>query len=147
MAADAVRRSLAGFWVMASAAVVLLYTGGLFVAAPGAIAVQAGAVALMLWARATLGWRSFHAAADPTEGELVTRGPYRFVRHPIYAALGLFCAAGAFAKASWPALGAWGVLVAGAALRMRCEERLLAALYRDYADYAASTKRVVPFLF
>jgi protein-S-isoprenylcysteine O-methyltransferase Ste14 len=34
-------------------------------------------------ARVTFGGRSFHVGANPTEGGLVTKGPYRFVRHPI----------------------------------------------------------------
>jgi len=41
----------------------------------------------MLWARLTFGGRSFHAGANPTAGGVVTTGPYRFVRHPIYAAI------------------------------------------------------------
>ena len=48
----------------------------------------------MLWARLTFGWRSFHAGARPTEGGIVTRGPYHWVRHPIYLAILLFTWAG-----------------------------------------------------
>jgi hypothetical protein len=35
----------------------------------------------------TFGARSFHAGANPTDGGVVTAGPYRFFRHPIYAAI------------------------------------------------------------
>jgi protein-S-isoprenylcysteine O-methyltransferase Ste14 len=41
-------------------------------------------------ARVTFGRRSFHAAANPTAGGLVTTGPYRLIRHPIYTAACLF---------------------------------------------------------
>lgn len=58
------------------------------------MAVQVVAAALMLWARFTFGGRSFRAGANPTEGGLVTTGPYRFVRHPIYTAVLLFLWAG-----------------------------------------------------
>src|SRR5262245_36894731 len=61
---------------------------------PVPIAVQVAAGALMLWARLTFRVRSFHAGADPTPGGLVTTGPYRFVRHPIYTAILLFVWAG-----------------------------------------------------
>jgi hypothetical protein len=42
---------------------------------PG-LAVQAAGIALMIAARITFGIRSFHAAANPTSGGLVTSGPY-----------------------------------------------------------------------
>jgi hypothetical protein len=58
--------------------------------APFVLAPEAAAMALMLWVRVTFDRRSFHAVANPTEGGLVTTGPYRFVRHPIYTAVCLF---------------------------------------------------------
>ena len=75
----------------------LLTTGNLFSVSPLVIAAQVAAAALMVWARATFGIRSFHATADPTEGGLVTSGPYRIIRHPIYTAVCLFTCAGALA--------------------------------------------------
>ena len=57
---------------------------------PLVIACQAVAVFLMLWSRVTFGRRSFHASATPTDGGLVTIGPYRFLRHPIYGSVCLF---------------------------------------------------------
>ena len=54
--------------------------------APGLV-VQVFAIGLMIAARITFGLRSFHAAANPTAGGLVTRGPYALLRHPIYAAV------------------------------------------------------------
>jgi Putative protein-S-isoprenylcysteine methyltransferase len=109
-------------------------------------AVQVLAVGLMLWARWTFGRRSFHAAANPTAGGLVTTGPYRYVRHPIYAAVLYFTWAGALSHASpLPILLAGGVTL-GLALRMRAEEHLVLQRYGDYRDYAARTRRVVPKL-
>ena len=58
----------------------LYYTHALFGTGPLTITVQAAAALLMIWARLTFGMRSFHASANPTEGGLVTRGPYRWLR-------------------------------------------------------------------
>ena len=100
----------------------------------------------MLWARLTLGARSFHAGADPSEGDLITSGPYRFVRHPIYAALLLFVWAGVASHvAAWTVLAA-AVATMALAVRMLTEERLLAQHYSRYAEYAARTKRILPFV-
>lgn len=109
-------------------------------------AVQVLAVALMLWARWTFGRRSFHAAANPTVGGLVTTGPYRYVRHPIYAAVLYFAWAGALSHASPLPLVLAGGVTLGLALRMRAEEQLVLQRHQEYRDYAARTPRVVPKL-
>ena len=82
--------SILGVLVMVGALVGLYKIGVLFTAQPIAIALQLVAIALMVWARVTFGRRSFHAAANPTAGGLVTTGPYRLIRHPIYTAACLF---------------------------------------------------------
>lgn len=139
--------SLVGLLMMGGGIVTLWKLGALFSPSPAVIAVQALAVALFLWARWTFGLRSFHAAANPTEGGLVTTGPYHFLRHPIYTAICLFGWAGVAAHAS--ALNALlGVLMtAGALVRMLCEEKLVVETYPEYREYAKRTKRMIPGVF
>jgi protein-S-isoprenylcysteine O-methyltransferase Ste14 len=80
----------------------------------------------------------------PEARGLVTRGPYRFVRHPVYlaelgAVLGFVIGAPTF----WNI----GVLIAfyvAQAVRMRLEEEALGREFPQYADYAAVTPRLVP---
>jgi len=130
------------------AGVVGLYRLGVLLSGrPAVIGVQAAAVAVFLWARWTFGIRSFHAAANPTEGGLVTTGPYRYVRHPIYAAIVLFAAAGVAARPSWPAAGFGALVLAGAFTRALAEERLVTERYPEYRDYARRTRRFVPGVF
>jgi len=139
--------SAAGYLLMVGSLVGLLASRSLFSPAPPAIIVQAGAAALMIWARLTFGRRSFHATADPTAGGLVTTGPYRYIRHPIYTSACLFGWAGAIAHFSWPAMGLALLLLAGAIIRVITEERLLVERYPEYRQYAAKTKRVIPGIF
>jgi protein-S-isoprenylcysteine O-methyltransferase Ste14 len=125
----------------------LLFSRALFSPSPAVIVAQCAAVALMAWARLTLGSRSFHAAADPTAGGLVTGGPYRFIRHPIYTAACLFGWAGMMGNWSRRA-GLFGALLfLGALGRMLCEEKLVTEQYPEYRRYAKSTKRMVPGVF
>lgn len=136
-----------GAWMALNAGMLgLLYTGGLLGHSALTLALRGLAAAVMLWARLTFGRRSFHHAASPTEGALVTTGPYRYVRHPIYGSLGLF--AGVGAVANWSKLHAVFGLVVLAALgvRISCEERVLRAAYPEYAEYAARTKRLLPWV-
>lgn len=124
----------------------LFSLGALFGRGPIAAAFQVIAVALMIWARVTFGLRSFHAAANPTGGGLVTRGPYRWIRHPIYSAILIFTWAGALSHVSMASLGLGVLATVAVAIRIAAEERLLVERYPEYAEYAARTRRIVPFV-
>jgi len=135
-----------GLLLMVLALGVLVMRGSFFGESPIPIAVQIAAVLLMLWARRTFGWRSFHATANPTEGGLVTGGPYKFLRHPIYAAALYFTWSGVLSHLD-PVNVILGILaIAGGVIRMLSEEKLLVERHPDYAEYAKHTKRIVPFV-
>lgn len=139
--------SVAAFALMVAGIVGLFYTHALFADAPVVIAFQVFGVVLMLWARATFGRRSFHAAANPTAGGLVTTGPYRYLRHPIYTAVFFFVWPPAIMSGSPLSLVFAALISAGAIIRMLCEEQLLIHQYPEYRDYARTTKRMVPYVF
>jgi len=139
--------SIGVFIVLIFAVTVLVVQHSFFARNTIGIAVQVLAVLLILWARLTFGRRSFHLAANPTEGGLVTTGPYRFLRHPIYAAFLYLLWAGVLSHLS--AVNCLLALIATAAIavRMVMEERLLIKRYPEYQAYAARTKRIIPFVF
>jgi protein-S-isoprenylcysteine O-methyltransferase Ste14 len=101
----------------------------------------------MVWARITFGRRSFHYRADTTEGDLVTTGPYRFIRHPIYASILYFFWAAVSSHLSVVNLLCAGIGTFGICIRVYAEEHFLFLQYPEYADYAARTKRFIPYLF
>ena len=142
--------SLVATLFLGAAIVVLLASHNLIARVPVGMTLQVAAAALMLWARFTFGMRSFHAAANPTQGGLVTHGPYRYWRHPIYAAVLLFVWAGVFSQGRMPSLQAIALAFAATlmtAVRISAEEQLLKGTFLDYPAYSARTKRIIPFLF
>ena len=119
----------------------------LLLALSGCLLAVAGA-ALVLRSRAELGdaW-SFVPTADQRTG-LVTTGPYRLVRHPIYLGLILLATGEALAFSSWPALMVvLSGIVPTLAWRARAEEKLLSRAFGEcYAVYRQRTKMIIPYL-
>jgi len=138
--------SVAAFVVMVAGIVGLYRAHALVARHIPLVAVQIAAILLMVAARITFGRRSFHAAATPTAGGLVTTGPYAFLRHPIYAAVIYFAWAGALDTPSRLSIVCALLILAGAVVRMLSEERLLVARYPEYREYMRRVKRVVPFV-
>ena len=139
-------QSVLAFVLMVAGIVWLVARGEVLARSVLGMVVQGLAVVLMVAARITFGRRSFHAAANPTAGGLVTNGPYRWLRHPIYAAVLYFVWAAALDYRSGQALVAAALVTAGALVRIYAEESLLTAKYPEYGLYAARTARVIPFV-
>jgi len=139
--------SVVGYLAMVGGLVGLIFARNLFSLSAWVIAPQAAAVLLMIWARVTFGRRSFHAVANPTEGGLVTTGPYRLIRHPIYTAVCLFTVPAVLAHASIVSVLLGILIVVGALLRIVLEERMLVVRYPEYRQYAARTSRMIPLVF
>lgn len=127
--------------------IALMLLHALFSTNPVVIGFQVAGVLLFLWARLTFGWRSFHVAANPTAGGLVTNGPYRYIRHPIYAAMCVVGWAGILAHLSWRSAICGTVLVLAGLVRIYCEEKLVLTRYPEYAEYTRRTWRLIPYLF
>jgi protein-S-isoprenylcysteine O-methyltransferase Ste14 len=131
----------------------LTFAGGLegyaalLLAVTGCLLAVAGA-AVILRSRAELGsaW-SLVPMADEGTG-LVTTGPYRLVRHPIYLGLSMLAMGEALAFNSWPALV---ILLSGIVptfvWRACAEEKLLTRTFGErYAHYRMQTKMMIPYL-
>ena len=82
-----------------------------------------------------------------SDAGLITRGPYRWVRHPIYGAIVIGATALAVLRPGlWPLLAALA-LFAYFSTKAAFEERRLLARYPEYADYRREVRgRVLPFV-
>lgn len=138
--------SIIAFLVAVAGVVFLFNKSYIFSSNPVTIFIQVLSMGLMIWARFTFGLRSFHAAANTTQGELVTNGPYRWLRHPIYASLIYFFSASVIAYPFIETIIGFLMISGGLYVRMILEEKYLIERYKEYAEYSKNTKRIIPFL-
>ena len=78
---------------------------------------------------------------------LVTSGPYRLVRHPIYGGLALFALGWSLAFGGWVSLASAAALAVVLERKAVREELLLLARFPDYQEYRRRTRRFLPYLF
>ncbi len=78
---------------------------------------------------------------------LVTTGPYRYVRHPIYSAALVFFAGFVALWPSWWKAAAWVVLATVCVAKGRLEEAALVARFPDYDAYRRGRRFLVPGLW
>jgi protein-S-isoprenylcysteine O-methyltransferase Ste14 len=104
------------------------------------------ALALFVWAHLCLGSNYSKWLVVHSEHTLVTHGPYRWVRHPMYTAFYLLHAAVLLLSANWFLGLTWIVgLTLVIVARVRREEAILVARFGDdYVEYAARTNRFLP---
>lgn len=121
-----------------------------FVAVPSWLRWVGAGVVLVIIPFVASAQRALGRNVSPTvitheDHQLVTTGPYRWIRNPLYTAGGLIFAGLALVAASW-------ILIAGAAMvlpflwwRLPKEEAELEARFgQEYRDYAGRTGRFVP---
>jgi len=75
---------------------------------------------------------------------LVTRGPYRLVRHPMYLGVLVACAAPAVFRPDGWRLAAWLALLGVLTAKARLEEAALAARFPEYGAYRRDRRFLIP---
>ena len=100
------------------------------------------------WAIAVLGRFFSLTVRVATDHRVVTRGPYRLVRHPSYTGVLItFIGLGLAVQSLGGLLVLLGVFSLSYGYRIRVEEKtLLSELGQDYASYMKRTKRLIPYL-
>lgn len=83
----------------------------------------------------------------PESRKLVTSGPYKIVRHPLYLAEAVATLGVLINFLSPWALLLVAVQTALQLVRIRYEERVLSATFPEYAEYAKHTARLIPGIY
>lgn len=133
--------------IVVLALLTLIVRGDFISSSPLVIIGQACAVILMVSARLAFRNQQFRLDGAPGSGALIRRGPYRWIRHPMYT--GALVLIWVSILGHWsPVNGAIGaVVLVFAVLRIEAEERVLRSHYPEFADYAKKAKRMIPFVY
>jgi len=101
--------------------------------------------ALILWALPVLGANLTDTVVTRERHTLVTRGPYRWIRHPFYDAMAILVIACALIAANWFVLLAGALVFMLLAIRVSTEEAELEARFgAPYREYRAKTGMFLP---
>ena len=125
-------------WAAVPLAVWLRWTGV-------GLALIAGA--LLVWMFRTLGRNLTDTVVTRKQHTLVTTGPYRWVRHPMYASAALAIVGNSLVAANWYLFVVGCLALLLLVIRTRKEEQnLIAKFGDDYRNYMRRTGRFVPRL-
>ncbi len=105
-------------------------------------------ISLDIVGRVTLGRFYSETARMRPDHKLITRGIYRYIRHPVYLGVVLFAFSAPLIIGSLFGLVIMMALIPMLVHRIRLEERVMAERFgQEYTEYARRTKRFIPGIF
>jgi protein-S-isoprenylcysteine O-methyltransferase Ste14 len=121
-----------------------MYPHSQAIAVLGVFMVVAG-IAFACWARYVIG-SNWSSEVQVKQGhELIQRGPYGLVRHPIYTGLLLAFLGTAMAVGEWHGLLAVAIIAASFWFKLRLEERWMRESFGEvYVNYMRRVKALIP---
>lgn len=104
-------------------------------------------LAVLIWARRTIG-SNWSGNITLKEGhELVQTGPYRFVRHPIYSGFYLMFFGSAIAIGTVAGFVGFAMTILGFWFKLRQEEALMVRHFgQKYLDYKSRVRSIIPWI-
>ena len=110
------------------------------------LALWAAGLGVAVWARLYIGRNWGMPMTRREHPELVTTGPYRYIRHPIYSGI-ILAFAGTALATTLAALVAVAVMAGFFVFSASREERFLAKEFPDqYPEYKAHSKMLIPYV-
>ena len=107
----------------------------------------AGAL-LGFWAIMVMELGRFNITPDiHKNSRMITKGPYKFIRHPMYTSVLMITLAWVLNSPTILRSVIWIALLVDLISKLKYEEKLLTNRYQEYLDYQKRTKGLIPFIF
>jgi protein-S-isoprenylcysteine O-methyltransferase Ste14 len=105
-------------------------------------------ILLVLWAVLAMQKSKLRILPEPSlHATLITNGPYRLIRHPMYTAILLAGIGLLILQFTWIRLAITIALAIVLLFKLFWEERLLSRKFEAYEQYTKNTYRLIPFIF
>lgn len=135
-------------FIQFGALIVLALTGPIVARNPLFLLMEIAALALAAWAILTVRIHNVNVLPDVRkQSRLVREGPYRWIRHPMYASILLGALALVVNEPSWLRWLIYAILLINLLIKLSYEERLLAAAFPMYAAYQQTSWRLIPLIY
>jgi protein-S-isoprenylcysteine O-methyltransferase Ste14 len=109
--------------------------------------IAAVGLAFTVWARLTLGRNWSGNVSLKEDHELITRGPYALVRHPIYTGILLMALGTTIDSGQVLALVIFVLLIVGLCNKFKQEERVMTEHFAEkYTNYKKRVKAIIPYV-
>ena len=147
MTADTIKARILVFIQLAC--IIFIFTSGFPVASHFLLLLlQIVGLAIGIWAFIAMGIGNMNISPLVKQGAvLVTRGPYRLIRHPMYLAVLLVVWPLIIDSFSFLRIAAGLILTIDLVIKMLFEEGLLKKQFAEYGAYIKTTKRLIPIIF
>ncbi len=139
-------KSLILVLVQAICSVYIVFSGGIIPKNVYSIIIFASGLLLGIWAMLEFRFRFNIFPELLNDSVLVTSGPYRFIRHPIYTAVLLITLAYVTKQFTYINISLWVVLLIVLNIKLRYEEKFLMERFEEYEEYRSRTKTLFPFV-
>jgi protein-S-isoprenylcysteine O-methyltransferase Ste14 len=126
----------------------IILTGPLLASRPVLLLIELLGIGLGVWAVLTMRLGHFNITPDPLKwSKLVDRGPYEWIRHPMYLALIVTTLPLVIEQFTITRILIWLILLIGLIMKLNYEEGLLLNRLEGYQDYRAQSWKLIPFLY
>jgi len=126
----------------------IVFTGPIVTSNIVILSFEVFALFLIAWTLWTIKFDKFSLLKQSTKkSRLVPKGPFVYIRHPIYTALIILSTSWVYSRLDIPRVLVWCILMVTVVLTIIYYENILSIKVSDFGLYKQRTYRILPFIY